>query len=142
MLNFFDLDGERRIVDLPGYGYAKVPEAIQKTWGAMIEGFLSKRKSLKGVFLIMDIRHPLTDFDLRMIDWCEHFHLNVHVTLTKADKLSRGGAMDTRQRVINALNKRSDFPISVATFSALKHQGIEEAHKVLDQWYGFSGPSD
>lgn len=135
LLNFFDLDGTRRIVDLPGYGYAKVPEAIQKTWGAMIEGFLSRRKSLKGVFLIMDIRHPLTDFDLRMIDWCQHYGLPVHVTLTKADKLSRGGALDTRQRVINALNQRMDAPVSVAVFSSLKHQGIEEAHRVLDQWF-------
>ena len=139
LLNFFDLDGTRRIVDLPGYGYAKVPEAIQKTWGAMIEGFLSHRQCLKGVFLIMDIRHPLTDFDLRMLDWCEHFELPVHVTLTKADKLSRGGAMDTRQRVINALKKRSDYPVSVAIFSALKHQGIEEAHRVLDQWFEVDG---
>jgi GTP-binding protein len=141
LLNFFDLDGTRRIVDLPGYGYAKVPEAIQKTWGAMIEGFLSQRQSLKGVFLIMDIRHPLTDFDLRMIDWCEHYHLKVHVTLTKADKLSRGGALDTRQRVINALKKRSDFPVSVAIFSALKNQGIEDAHRVLDDWFELTTPT-
>ncbi len=138
LLNFFDLDGTRRIVDLPGYGYAKVPVAIQKSWGAMIEGFLSRRQSLKGVFLIMDIRHPLTDFDLRMIDWCEHFQLPIHVTLTKADKLSRGGALDTRQRVINALRQRSELPVSVAVFSALKHQGIEEAHRVLDQWFEIS----
>ena len=83
----------------------------------------------------MDIRHPLTDFDLRMIDWCQHFNLPVHVTLTKADKLSRGGALDTRQRVINALKQRTAIPVSVAVFSSLKNQGIEEAHRVLDQWF-------
>lgn len=137
LLNFFSLDETRRMVDLPGYGYAKVPDAIQKTWGGMIEDFLSQRIALKGVFLIMDIRHPLTDFDLRMIDWCDHLQLPVHCVLTKADKLSRGGALDTRQRVQNALKKRAvSFPISVQVFSALKREGIDEAHQQLDLWFG------
>lgn len=137
LLNFFFLDEQRRIVDLPGYGYAKVPVAVQKTWGGMIEDYLSQRLALRGVFLIMDIRHPLTDFDLQMMDWCEHVELPVHGVLTKADKLSRGGALDTRQRVLNTIRRRgAGAGVSVQIFSALKREGIEEAHAKLDQWFG------
>ena len=135
LLNFFTLDDSRRLVDLPGYGYAKVPEAMHKSWGGMIESYLSKREALKGVFLIMDIRHPLTDFDLRMIDWCQHFGLAVHVTLTKADKLSRGAAMDILHKVRARLAADYQIPITVQLFSSLKRAGIDEAHAVLDQWF-------
>jgi GTP-binding protein len=134
LLNFFTLDDHRRLVDLPGYGYAKVPEAMHKSWGAMIENYLSRRQALRGVFLIMDIRHPMTEFDGRMIDWCQHFDLPLHVTLTKSDKLSRGAAMDTFHRVTAELNKRQQNPVSVQLFSSLKRFGIEEAHARLDAW--------
>ena len=134
LLNFFTLDDHRRLVDLPGYGYAKVPEAMHKSWGAMIENYLSRRQALRGVFLIMDIRHPMTEFDGRMIDWCQHFDLALHVTLTKSDKLSRGAAMDTFHRVTAELNKRQQNPVSVQLFSSLKRSGIEEAHARLDAW--------
>ena len=135
LLNFFSLDEDRRLVDLPGYGYAKVPEAMHKSWGAMIESYLSRRQALRGVFLIMDIRHPLTEFDARMIDWCQHFSLPLHVTLTKSDKLSRGAAMDTFHLVSAALKKRHQNPVSVQVFSSLKRVGIEEAHARLDDWF-------
>jgi GTP-binding protein len=134
LLNFFTLDDHRRLVDLPGYGYAKVPEAMHKSWGAMIENYLSRRQALRGVFLIMDIRHPMTEFDGRMIDWCQHFDLPLHVTLTKSDKLSRGAAMDTFHRVTAEMNKRQQNPVSVQLFSSLKRSGIEEAHARLDAW--------
>ena len=136
LLNFFRLDDQRRLVDLPGYGYAKVPEGIHKSWGGMIEEYLSRRQALKGVFIIMDVRHPLTDFDLRMLDWCQHFDLFCHVLLTKSDKLSRGGAMDTLHKVTAALVKQYPQPASVQLFSSLKRVGIEDAHAVLDQWFG------
>ena len=132
LLNFFQLDEERRLVDLPGYGYAKVPEGMHKSWGAMIESYLSKRESLRGVFIIMDVRHPLTDFDRRMIDWCLHYNLAVHVVLTKADKLSRGGALDTLRKVNSQLQLLEGAEISVQLFSSLKRTGIEEAHAALD----------
>ncbi|MEY2679976.1 MAG: hypothetical protein RL661_207 [Pseudomonadota bacterium] len=138
LLNFFTLDDTRCLVDLPGYGYAKVPEAMHKSWGGMIESYLSKREALKGVFLIMDIRHPLTDFDHRMIDWCQHFGLAVHVTLTKSDKLSRGAAMDVLHKVTGVLNTHYEIPATVQLFSSLKRSGIEEAHAVLDQWFEVS----
>jgi GTP-binding protein len=134
LLNFFTLDDHRRLVDLPGYGYAKVPEAMHKSWGAMIENYLSRRQALRGVFLIMDIRHPMTDFDGRMIDWCQHFELPLHVTLTKSDKLSRGAAMDTFHRVTAELKKSHRDLVSVQLFSSLKRSGIEEAHARLDAW--------
>jgi GTP-binding protein len=138
LLNFFRLDDERRLVDLPGYGYAKVPEGMQKSWGAMIENYLSQRHALRGVFLVMDIRHPLTDFDRRMIDWCRHFDLPLHIALTKADKLSRGAAQDTLRKVAKALEHDYGPTISVQLFSALKRAGIEEAHAVLDRWLELS----
>jgi GTP-binding protein len=134
LLNFFALDEETRLVDLPGYGYAKVPEGIQKTWGAMIEGYLSQRRSLQGVFLVMDVRHPLTEFDRRMVDWCRHYELPVHVLLTKADKLSRGGALNTLRQVARELEKLPGAQTTVQLLSALHPLGIEEAHAALDRW--------
>ncbi|MFM8442291.1 MAG: ribosome biogenesis GTP-binding protein YihA/YsxC [Methylococcus sp.] len=134
LLNFFRLDDERRLVDLPGYGYAKVPDSIHQSWGAMIESYLSRREALQGVFLIMDIRHPLTEFDDRMIDWCRHFDLPIHVTLTKSDKLSRGAAADVLLRVSKTLEARSAQSVSVQLFSSLKRVGIDQAHAVLDAW--------
>lgn len=134
LLNFFRLDDERRLVDLPGYGYAKVPEGMHKSWGAMIESYLSRREALQGVFLIMDIRHPLTEFDDRMIEWCQHYELPIHITLTKSDKLSRGAAHEVLLKVNKILEARSAQPVSVQIFSALKRVGIDQAHAVLDAW--------
>jgi GTP-binding protein len=134
LLNFFELDGQRRLVDLPGYGYAQVPEAVQRTWGAMIEGFLSRRRSLRGVFLVMDIRHPLTAFDCTMLEWCRHWNLPVHVALTKADKLSRSAGLDTLRRIGKDLEAESGLAVTFQLFSALKQQGVEEAQAVLDRW--------
>ena len=87
LLNFFAIDDQRKLVDLPGYGYAKVPEAIKKDWQQMMENYLKNRKALCGIVLVMDIRHPLTEFDWQMINWCEHSNLPLHILLTKADKL-------------------------------------------------------
>ena len=134
LLNFFRLDDERRLVDLPGYGYAKVPEGMHKSWGAMIESYLSRREALRGVFLIMDIRHPLTEFDDRMIAWCQHYELPIHITLTKSDKLSRGAAQEVLLKVNKILAARSAQPVSVQIFSSLKRVGIDQAHAVLDAW--------
>jgi GTP-binding protein len=134
LLNFFQLDADRRLVDLPGYGYAKVPEGMHRSWGAMIESYLSKREALQGVFLIMDIRHPLTEFDDRMIDWCQHFELAVHIVLTKADKLSRGAAAEVLHKVNAALQPQYGPSVSVQLFSSLKKAGIDEAHTILDTW--------
>ena len=135
MLNFFTLDDSHRFVDLPGYGYAKVPEAVQKSWGKAMEIYLEKRESLRGVFILMDIRHPLTKFDWQMIEWCGHCNLPLHIALTKADKLSRGAARGTLQKVEATLKRElSETDISLQLFSAPSRLGIDEAHALLDRW--------
>jgi len=134
MLNFFRVDDQRRLVDLPGYGYAQVPEAIQKNWRQALETYFSERRSLRGVFLVMDIRHPLTPFDHRMIEWCRHWKFPLHIALTKADKLSRGAALQTLQKVAAELNAQEGLADSLQLFSALKRIGLEEAWTVLDRW--------
>ena len=135
LLNFFTLDESRRLVDLPGYGYAKVPDAIQKNWGKALETYLEKRQSLRGVFLLMDIRHPLTDFDWQMIEWCVHCNLPMHIALTKADKLSRGAAKGTLLKVqANLQREAGEADISLQLFSSPARSGIDEAHALLDRW--------
>lgn len=139
LLNFFELDAERRLVDLPGYGYAKVPVAMQKNWGKALELYLSHRKSLRGVFLLMDIRLPLTDFDWRMIDWCGHCAVPLHIALTKADKLSRGAAKGVLLQVRATLTREApEAEISLQLFSSLNKQGVEEAHGVLGRWLNWA----
>ena len=92
LLNFFKLDDERRLVDLPGYGYAKVPIPLKLHWQRHLEAYLGGRESLKGLILMMDIRHPMTDFDLLMLDWAVASGMPMHILLTKADKLTYGAA--------------------------------------------------
>jgi GTP-binding protein len=131
-LVFFELDGERRLVDLPGYGFAKVPEKIRRQWGLAMENYFSERKSLQGLILLMDVRHPLTDFDKQMLQWCQHVTMPVHILLTKADKLKRGPAMSSLLKVQKALAEQHN--VSVQLFSALKHTGVDQARAVLDNW--------
>ncbi|KAF3978516.1 MAG: YihA family ribosome biogenesis GTP-binding protein [Methylococcales symbiont of Iophon sp. n. MRB-2018] len=137
LLNFFEIDDERKFVDLPGYGYAKVPLSVKKLWHQMMESYLHKRKALCGIVLVMDVRHPLTDFDMQMIEWCEHSRLPLHILLTKADKLNFGAAKNTLLKVQRELSEIDVF-VSLQLFSSLKKTGIDEVHSVLDQWFGFS----
>lgn len=138
-INFFRLDEKRRLVDLPGYGYAKVAAAVRQRWQAVLADYLRQRRCLKGLILLMDIRHVLTDLDRQMLDWTAHQGLSTHVLLTKADKLSRGSAqnvlLDTRKALISWENQ-----VSVQLFSALRSQGIEETHAVMDCWLGLPDP--
>lgn len=134
MLNFFDIEQGKRFVDLPGYGYAKVPLAVKKKWHKMMEDYLLKREALCGIVLVMDVRHPLTEFDWQMIDWCEHSNLPLHILLTKADKLNYGAAKNTLLSVQREL-QNVNFPLSLQLFSALKKTGAEEIHQVLDEWF-------
>jgi GTP-binding protein len=135
LLNFFILDEQRRIVDLPGYGYAKVAEGIKREWQGLLSNYLEQRECLRGLMLLMDIRHPLKEYDLQMLQWADHIGLPVHVVLTKADKLKKGPAASTRLKVQDELVKLNP-QFSVQTFSSLKKSGIEEAHAKLDQWFG------
>lgn len=133
LINIFVLDDERRLVDLPGYGYAKVAEEIKLRWQKTLGQYLQERDCLRGLMLFSDIRHPLKEMDLSMINWAIESGLPVHVLLTKADKLSNS----ERQRILRDVQKRvQNYPgISVQIFSALKKIGIQEAHQQLDQWF-------
>ncbi len=133
-LVFFSLDGEHRLVDLPGYGFARVPERIRRQWGEAMESYLNERRSLRGLILLMDIRHPLTDFDQQMLAWCTWRGLPVHILLTKADKLKRGAATNTLLKVQRTLAPQHG--ISIQLFSALKGTGVEQAREILDGWLG------
>lgn len=135
LLNFFEVDEQRRLVDLPGYGYAKVPDSIRNNWRKAMEAYLQERRSLRGVFLLMDIRHPLTDFDWQMIEWCQYRQRPLHIALTKADKLSRGAARGVLLQVQSSLKQQArGMHLTLQLFSAPDRTGVDEAHDVLDQW--------
>ena len=136
LINFFRIDDQRRLVDLPGYGYAKAPESIKAQWQGLLERYLSARECLRGLVLLMDCRHPLTEYDRRMLEWNTHHGLPSHILLTKADKLGQGAAA-TRLLEVQRETSRLSPEISVQTFSALKHRGLDNARRVLDRWLGF-----
>ncbi|HET8706656.1 MAG TPA: ribosome biogenesis GTP-binding protein YihA/YsxC [Pseudomonadales bacterium] len=133
MLNFFRLTDELRLVDLPGYGYAKVPEKMKDEWQKHLGEYLEKRQCLVGIMLVMDIRHPFTEFDAMMVEWAIHYRKPLHILLTKCDKLNRGPAKNTLLEVKREVADYADL-ISVQQFSALKKIGIEEAQLKLKQW--------
>ena len=133
LINFFSLGNERYLVDLPGYGYAKVPEAMRRHWQMTLSAYLSQRSVLHGLVLVMDCRHPLTPLDRQMLDWFCPSGRPVHVLLTKSDKLSRSAAGQTLLAVRNELAANWDH-CSVQLFSSLKKQGVEDADKVIGSW--------
>ncbi|QLF93268.1 YihA family ribosome biogenesis GTP-binding protein [Pseudomonas sp. ABC1] len=136
LLNFFRLDEERRLVDLPGYGYAKVPIPLKQHWQRHLEAYLGSRESLVGVFLMMDIRHPLTEFDRMMLDWASASGMPLHILLTKADKLAFGAAKTALLSISRDIHRQWGTDASIQLFSAPKRQGVEEAQLVLAQWLG------
>jgi GTP-binding protein len=130
----FALNDTHRLVDLPGYGYAKVPKHVQRDWGRLVERYLSQRKSLRGLILVIDIRRLLTDFDRQLLDWCQHVQMPVHILLTKADKLSYGPAKSSLLSIQQALSWQYEAQFHVQLFSALKRWGLEEAQARLLSW--------
>jgi GTP-binding protein len=134
LINFFTLGNDKHLVDLPGYGYAKVPEAMRAHWQTVLSRYLSERTSLAGLVLVMDCRHPLTPLDRQMLDWFSPSGKPVHVLLTKSDKLSRNEANQTLIKIRTALHQTWGDNISVQLFSSLKKQGVEEAEKVIGAW--------
>lgn len=135
-INFFRIDDQRRLVDLPGYGYARVPVDVKARWQRAIERYLETRRSLRGVILLMDIRHPLKEFDRQVLAWSHTAGLALHVLLTKADKLKRGPA---RATLLEVRRKLTDlYPdATVQLFSALTPTGVDEARAILDGWLEF-----
>ncbi|OQX31750.1 MAG: YihA family ribosome biogenesis GTP-binding protein [Candidatus Sedimenticola endophacoides] len=138
LINFFALDPQRRLVDLPGYGFAKVAEQIKREWQRELAAYLEQRHSLRGVVLLIDVRHPPKEFDLQMLEWSGRIGLPIHILLTKADKLKRGAASSALQRMKKVIAPRGAMA-SVQLFSALKRQGVEQAHSKLDQWFEVAG---
>ncbi|PCJ31453.1 MAG: YihA family ribosome biogenesis GTP-binding protein [Gammaproteobacteria bacterium] len=134
MINFFALDDHRALVDLPGYGYAKVPEQVKIRWQQTLGKYLETRKTLRGLMLMMDSRHPLKEFDLQMITWANNVELPVHILLTKSDKLKNGPANSSLHHVISTLESKN-LLATVQLFSSLKKTGREEAIKQLDLWF-------
>ncbi len=130
LVNFFSLDPARRLVDLPGYGFAKVPPRIRAHWRELMSAYFEQRSSLRGLMLIMDVRRPLTEFDWQMLTWAEARQCPVHVLLTKADKLSRGAGGNTLLKVRKELSEL-ELPVEVQLFSALRHTGVDEARAAL-----------
>jgi len=141
LINFFALDGQRRMVDLPGYGYAKVSEDIKRRWQQTMEQYLATRQSLKGLILLMDVRHPLKDIDQQFLSWCWDAGMPTHILLTKADKLKRGAAQNTLLKVRKEISENDPANLSsVQLFSALKGTGLNEIYTVLDGWFQISKP--
>lgn len=134
-LNFFALGDRQRLVDLPGYGYAKVPAEMQRRWATLVEGYLARRRSLEGVVVIMDARRPLMDADVQLLEWCAAADLAVHALLNKADKLGRGAsarALADARRSLAELDPRW----AVQLFSAARREGVEMLAARVDEWLG------
>lgn len=136
MVNIFVLDGERRMVDLPGYGYAKVPLAAKQKWQKTVDAYITQRECLKGLVLVMDIRHPFKELDVQLLEYCDHRNLPVHILFNKADKLSY-------TQIANTLVEAKAFltiyhnSVTFQVFSASKGTGLKELHIVLDKWYEY-----
>ena len=130
---FFDVEDDIRLVDLPGYGYAKAPESLRQHWKSFISDYLFNRACLKALVIPMDIRRPLTELDLTMLECCWESDLSVHVLLTKADKFKRGKSASILQSVKKELD--SAPKTTVQLFSALKKQGVDVARSRLNELY-------
>lgn len=143
LINFFSLgDANLRLVDLPGYGYAKVPKEVKKKWQEHLSEYLYERKSLKGLVLVMDIRHPLQEFDTLMINWAVERELPVHLLLTKCDKLRPGAMKNTLAGVKQHMRESGvDDLVSVQHFSALKSAGVDVLVARVSEWLA-SSPSE
>jgi GTP-binding protein len=137
LINVFELEEDLRLVDLPGYGFAKVPVAMKKKWQASLGEYLQKRKSLKGLVVLMDIRHPFKDLDQDLIHWAVDSNIPVLALLTKADKLKSGKRKAT---LLMAQEAAMAFmgDVTVQTFSSLNKHGLPELERILDAWFGLS----
>jgi len=139
LINYYALGAERFIVDLPGYGYARVPDATRAPWEKLLGGYLRMRAPLRGLALVMDVRHALTELDQRMLGWFHPTGKPVHVLLTKADKLSREAAQKILRRVEAELAALAPHA-SVQLFSSPMKSGLEQAAAVFRAWLDASAP--
>jgi GTP-binding protein len=129
LINFFELEPGRRLVDLPGYGFAAVSIDMRRHWGRLISSYFERRQSLRGSIVVMDVRHPLTDHDCDMLALARSRALPVHILLTKADKLGRGAA----SQALTAVRREVGEGVTAQLFSALTGDGVEEARRMLER---------
>ena len=138
LINFFSIDDYISLVDLPGYGYAKVPETLKNHWIETLPRYLQERNSLAGLIIVMDIRRPLTKLDIQMLNWFAPRKKPIHILLTKSDKLSKDKSLRTLMEVKKIVQEKwvdlyhSKFTVQL--FSSLKKQGIDEANKIIQSW--------
>ena len=132
-IQLYEVAPERFLVDLPGYGYARVSESLRKQWGRLVDGYLAQRAALYGLILIMDVRHPLTPLDRHLLTWFAPRGLPVHILLTKADKLSRSQALASL-REVRHWGEGSGMALTAQLFSSLAGTGVESAQAVIADW--------
>ena len=135
LINFFALSPSLRLVDLPGYGYAKASQNKQRQWTQLLEHYFDNRTALRGTMIVMDIRHPLREADQTMLEWCIHHHCDVHILLNKSDKLSRNQARQQLHIVNNQCSRYTDIAFSTQLFSALNGEGLEQAIDKIRAWF-------
>lgn len=135
LINFFDLNIDGlRIVDLPGYGFAKVPLEMKQHWQKHLDDYLQNRECLRGVVLVMDIRHPMKEFDQMMVSWCQQTGVPLHVLLTKSDKLKKGPGQSAVLKLRKQLTEILGDLVTVQRFSALKKDGVDQLQQRLNSW--------
>ena len=135
LINYFEVSDGLYLVDLPGYGYAKVPLPMRAHWQKILQGYFEQRKQLDALIMLMDSRHPLTELDKQMLHWCEHQSLPTHILLTKADKLSKNEASKALHHVRKVIENEFTTPITVQLFSSTKPEiGLKEALQYLGEW--------
>lgn len=139
LINLFELDEKRRLVDLPGYGYAKVPIKMKEKWQKSLGEYLQKRECLKGLVVLMDIRHPLKDLDQDLIYWAVSAQLPVLVLLTKADKL-KSGKRNSQLLMVREACIAFNGDVSVQVFSSLNGLGLPETERILSEWLDIPKP--
>ena len=136
LINFFILSKTNRLVDLPGYGYAKASQSKQQQWTQLLEYYFSHRQSLRATVILMDIRHPFQEADLAMIDWCNHHQCDLHILLNKVDKLSRNQSFKQLKLAEKQLADYTQNHASIQLFSATNGTGMNELIKKLEKWFG------
>ena len=138
LINFFSLSDEIRLVDLPGYGYAKTSQSKQRQWTALLEHYFAHREALQGTILVMDARHPMQNTDQAMLDWCIYHQCDIHILLNKSDKLSRHQGKVQLQSLSKSLKTYPNARISQQLFSALNGEGMDELAEKLTAWLRLS----
>jgi GTP-binding protein len=133
-INLFGITDDKRIADLPGYGYAKVPPEVKEKWQKTLDAYLRTRDCLKGLVLVMDIRHPLKEFDQQLLLWCAQSELPVHIVLNKADKLTKSAISKAQLLIKNHISQYSNV-VTFQIFSALKGTGLKELTDLLNEWF-------